>query len=168
MKMLVAGVVVLCAVVSVAKEQRKVAEPCLVPDTAYSLPTSVIRAVMDSREAAFARKYFREQGKDPYRAAPLQGLPVRLTDSGGRAYLVGGSTPMTGADNRWYWLVQQTGQNARILLHVTTGCVLVSSKTSHGYRNVQTAWQVPGRQVLREYRFDGHAYQLHSEHENTE
>jgi hypothetical protein len=169
MRLVFAGVVVLFAVIALAEEQRRVEHPCIViPENAMRLPTSVIRAVMSSAEAAFARNYLREQGKDPYRSAPLQGVRIHLSDSGGHAYLVSGTTPMTGADNRWYWLVQESEQKATVLLFVATGCVHIGSETSHGYRNVQTTWEVPGRKVVREYRFDGQTYKLRRERTDTE
>ena len=134
---------------------------CIVtPDNSNLLPKSVVRVIMDSDEATFARKLFREQGCDPYESVPLRGVSVPLADVNGVTwYLVGGTgTPITGADHRWYWLVQQSGGSAKILLYVGTGCVQIESKATLGYRNVWTRWQTAGYAIVREYRWNGQAY----------
>ena len=134
----------------------------VIPDNSNPLPKAVVRVIMDSDEATFARKLFREQGRDPYKSAPLPGVSVTLADVNGATwYLVGGTgTPMTGADHRWYWLVQQSGGSAKILLYVGTGCVQIESKATLGYKNVWTRWQTAGDALVREYRWNGHAYTL--------
>lgn len=106
----------------------------------------------------------REQGKDPYGDAPLEGVRVPLTALGGRTYLVGGMGPMTGGDNRWYWLVQESGSNATTLLNVGTGCIHIDSRITRGYRNIETEWQAAGYRIVREYRWNGHTYNLVREH----
>jgi len=118
---------------------------------------------MNSKDAALARKLMREQGKDLYRDAPLEGMRVRLTVSGDPAYLVGGMGPMTGGDNRWYWLVQQSRSRASILLQAATGCVHIDNRTTGGYRDVATEWQAAGCRVVREYRWNGKSYTLFRE-----
>lgn len=131
-----------------------------IPDSA-KLPDAVIRVVMDSEQGKFAKQYFRDHGLDPYRSAPLRGVRVTLTNSGDRNYLVGGSTPMTGGDNRWFWLVQGSADgHAKILLYVGASCVQVEQNTSGGYRNVWTRWQTAGKATIREYQWDGHHYRL--------
>jgi hypothetical protein len=116
---------------------------------------------MDSEPGKFAKKYFRDQGLDPYRSAPLRGVRVRLTDSGDRTYFVGGGTPMTGGDSGWFWLVQQTDDgHAKILLYVETGCVQIERSTSGGYRDIWTGWQTLGNGIVREYRWYGNRYKL--------
>ena len=146
-----------------ALPERHSEQSCIIiPDESKPLPKPVVRVIMDSEYGAFARKLFREQGRDPYKSAPLRGVRVVLTDSGGPTYLVGGSdTVMTGADNRWYWLVQQSGDNANILLYIGTGCVQIESNTTRGYRNVWTRWQTAGSATVREYRWNGRTYKLY-------
>jgi hypothetical protein len=84
-------------------------QSCIVIPESGKLPDAVIRVVMDSESGKFAKQYFRDHGLDPYRSAPLYGFLVKLTDSGDRTYIVDGAGPMSGADNRWYWLVQESG-----------------------------------------------------------
>ena len=117
---------------------------------------------MDSKYGTFAKKLFREQGRDAYKSAPLEGIRVHLTNSSAPMYLVGGMGPgMTGADNRSYWLVQQSGNTAKILLYVGTGCVQIEANATRGYRNVWTRWQAAGSATIEEYRWNGRTYKLY-------
>ena len=117
---------------------------------------------MDSRQAAPARKFFREEGKDPYQAAPLHPLLVHLKD-GSRTFLVGGEMPLTGGDNRWFWLVEQSGHRAKILLFVATGCVHIDQNATGGYADIQTEWQAAGFRLIRTYKWNGRMYILRDE-----
>jgi hypothetical protein len=136
-------------------------QSCIMVPESNKLPGAVVRAVMDSQQGEFARKYFRDQGLDPYRAAPLSGVRIKLTNSGDRTYLVGGGMPMTGGDNRWYWLVQESGAgHARILLYVGTSCVQIERSMTGGYRNIWTRWQTAGDGVIREYQWNGDRHDL--------
>jgi hypothetical protein len=136
----------------------------LISEPGAPLPKPVVHVIMNSKGAAFARKVMREEGKDPYLSAPLSGIRVHITPSGGPTYLVGGSGPMTGGDNRWFWMVQQSGGAAKVLLTVSTGCVHIDRKSTRGYRDIETEWSVPGYRLVREYRWDGHVYKLHREY----
>jgi hypothetical protein len=136
----------------------------LIPEPGQLLPKPVIHAVMNSKEATPARKMMREEGNDPYLSAPLSGIRVHITDSGGPTYLVGGSSPLTGGDNRWFWMVQQSGEAARVLWFEGTGCVHIGRKSTRGYRDIETEWEVPGYRIVREYRWDSHVYKLHREY----
>lgn len=146
----------------VSSSEKHSEQSCIVIPDSGKLPGAVIRVVMDSEQGKFAKQYFRDHGLGPYRSAPLHGLRVTLTNSGDRTYLVGGATPMTGGDNRWFWLVQESGDgHAKILLYVGTGCVQIEQNMSGGYRNVWTCWQTAGsKAIIREYQWDGDHYTL--------
>ena len=136
-------------------------QSCIVVPDSGKLPNPVIRVVMDSEQGKFAKEYFRNHGLDPYRSAPLHGVDVRLTDSGDRTYLVGGSGPMTGGDERWFWLVQEFEDGrAKILLYLGTSCVQIEQDMSGGYRDVWSRWQTTGKAIVREYQWDGQRYKL--------
>ncbi len=133
-----------------------------IPESAPKLPTAVVKAIMDSKEGRTARDNAREYGVDPYADAPLYGIRFDVAGRAHEIYVVGGGMSdrmnLTGGDNRWYWVVERTGQSAVVLLFAHTGCLRMSGKVTNRYHEIEADWRSTTMEGYQRYAFDGLKY----------
>lgn len=126
------------------------------------LPRAVIAAVLGTKEARPSRTNAIKFGRDPYSDAPLGGVRVDVAGKNHRTYLVlggsGNDMNLTGADNRWYWVVERKGLHAKILLFAHTGCLHLSKKRTNGYSDIIADWRSTTLETYEQFAFDGHVY----------
>jgi hypothetical protein len=72
-----------------------------------------------------------------------------------------GNSPMSGADNDWFWIVREEGKSARVLLWANGLSLSLSRHRTNGYRDIETAWAAAsGFEIDCFYRYDGKQYRL--------
>lgn len=128
-----------------------------------ALPTVVVESIMNTPAGKSATRTYREEGQVLKGSTLFESARVSVAESGDQLFLVGGSGLMTGGDNRWFWLVCQSGGKAEVLFHDGTGCVYVEPRATRGYRDIQTIWSSASTTIIREYNYDGYSYKLVNE-----
>lgn len=83
-----------------------------------------------------------------------------MADVPDKVFLVIGKPPMAGADNTWFWIVRQSGNEAKILLWAGANCVSIERSSNLGFRDIQTEWSSASESITEAYSFDGTAYKL--------
>ncbi len=128
-------------------------------------PQTVVTAIMNSREARQATLDASTKPTEVDLAKLLKGTTVHLSNSPSRFFVVMGSElPLSGVDNTWFWIVQETGQNATVLLWAGANCLHIESTKTHGYRDVLVRWSVAAGTKTDIYKFDGTSYKLRRTH----
>ena len=93
----------------------------------------------------------------------LTGTTVHLSNSPSRFFIVmGGVPPLSGVDNTWFWIVQESGQNATVLLWAGANCLHIKSTKTLGFKDVVVEWSSAAGTKTDIYKFDGKSYRLHS------
>ena len=135
------------------------------PDELLLVPTpmlqTVITAVMNSNEGrqAEADAAAKHSELDPVKL--LTGTTVHLSNSPSRFFIVmGGVPPLSGVDNTWFWIVQESGQNATVLLWAGANCLHIKSTRTLGFRDVVAEWSSAAASKTEIYKFDGKSYRL--------
>jgi hypothetical protein len=125
------------------------------------MPQTVITAVMNSDEGKQAKADVaaRHIELDPVKL--LKGTTVHLSNSSSRFFIVVGDSPLSGADNTWFWIVQESGQNATVLLWAGANCLRIKSTRTLGFRDVVAEWSSASEMRTEIYKFDGKSYRLH-------
>jgi hypothetical protein len=114
-------------------------------------------------KTGYTRRQHKTHEVDP--AKLLKGTTVHLSNSPSRFFVVMGSElPLSGVDNTWFWIVQETGQNATVLLWAGANCLHIESTKTHGYRDVLVRWSVAAGTKTDIYKFDGTSYKLRRTH----
>lgn len=124
------------------------------------LPTVVVTALMETKEGREARRLARNEGKRLNPSHLFRGMKVRLSDSPDVFFLVIGDSPMSGADNTWFWVVRQSDRGASILLWAGANCLNIKKSSTHGFRDIETEWSSASQTIAETYVYDGKAYRL--------
>ena len=74
----------------------------------------------------------------------------------------GGVPPLSGVDNTWFWIVQDSGQNATVLLSGRGKLLHIKSTKTLGFKDVADRWPSAAGTKTDIYKFDGKSYRLHS------
>jgi hypothetical protein len=125
------------------------------------IPPEVLAAVMDSELGKQAQADAKKRQVDVDPAKLLKGTPIQLSNSRGRSFILMGDTPpLTGADNTWFWIVQESEHGAATLLWVGANCVEIKPRRTLGYRDVEAYWSSAAETRVETYQFDGNSYKL--------
>ncbi len=124
------------------------------------VPTAIVSALMNTVEGRRARREARDKGKPLAESALFVGTRIRLAGSAGTFFVVMGSSPMSGADNTWFWLVQQQGAKVTILLFTGGNCLTLLPTMTSGYRDIEADWASPGFARTEIYKWNGQSYKL--------
>ncbi len=124
------------------------------------LPSSVMKAVMDTQQGKQARRDAKGQGKHLSPQEVLKGAKVHLAGSGGSYFVVVGSPPMSGADNTWFWIVELSKGRASVLLYTGATCIEIRRTRTHGHRDITTTWSSASFTTIETYKFNGRKYVL--------
>ena len=122
---------------------------------------SVIRAtVMNTKEGKEAREIASRNGDELDPEKLLKGTKVHLTDSHELFFVVMGQSPMSGADNTWFWVVRTSGKSATILLFAGGNCLDINGTKTLGYRDIVTTWSSASITRTEIYKYGGESYKL--------
>jgi hypothetical protein len=124
------------------------------------LPAAIVTAIMNTKEGKDALESSRAENTELVPERLLTGTTAKLSDSRELVFVVVGSSPLSGADNTGFWIVQQSGKNARILLFVGANCLNVSRSRTLGYRDIVSTWASAGVAVTQTFSYDGKSYKL--------
>ena len=111
----------------------------------------------EARESADElQKLRREEQRNLFRV-----VEVHLAKQDEVHWIVSGSGPMSGADNDWFWVVREKGNQAEVLLFAN-GLVLSTLKSrTNDYKDIETSWSgASGPVITLLYQYDGKQYKL--------
>jgi hypothetical protein len=134
------------------------------------IPQTVITAVMNSNEGKQAKADAVAKHTELNPVKLLKGTTVHLSNSPSRFFIVmGAEMPLSGVDNTWFWIVQESGQNDTVLLWAGANCLHIKSTRTHGFRDLVAKWSSAAASRTETYKFDGKSYRLHRTrwHNNT-
>ncbi len=124
------------------------------------LPKAVLRALLNTKEARETRESAESRGEPADIAKLFRGTKVDLADLPDSFFLVIGKSPMSGADNTWFWLVRQSGQQASILLWEGANCLTIEQTRTFGFRDITANWASAGTTATTKYVYNGRHYKL--------
>jgi hypothetical protein len=98
----------------------------------------------------------------------LQAKAICLTGTSADDLVVKGDSPMTGADNDWFWIVLHAHSHPKAVLWVGGNGVYVTHHVTSGYRDLVATWSsAAGYTLTWKYRFDGEKYVLYQKTEKN-
>lgn len=124
------------------------------------LPKAVLTALLNTKEAREARKSAENDGQPVNLAKLFRGAKVDLADSPDSFFLVIGKSPMSGADNTWFWIVRQSGEQASVLLWEGANCLNVEQTRTLGFKNISSDWSSAATTATATFVYDGNRYRL--------
>jgi hypothetical protein len=161
---------VLVALFGLSAPQTQIAQP-MREQTSFSefgtiesplpLATDVLKVLMKTEAARSPLVYAKDLLSNP--AKLFRGAEVHLDGSSEIDLVVIGITPMSGADNGWFWIVRSTPGNPKVLLWVGGNSIDVVEGRTNGYRDILSYWSNPNGTSTRIYHFDGMKYKLWKE-----
>jgi len=125
------------------------------------LPKEVLTAVTNSREVREALANAKKVPSDLDLAKMLIGVSIQLSNNRSRYFILKSETdPITGGDNTWFWIVRQSGDQAKTLLWMGANCIEILPARTHGYRDIVAHWSSAAVTKTEIYKFDGRTYKL--------
>lgn len=124
------------------------------------LPSSVVKALISSRQASQIRGWMRATN-DSDASDYFLAKEVQLAAPGETDYVVLGRIP--GADCVHFWMVHSERRRPRVVLFDSTLSLEVLASRTNGLNDIQTAWQSPNEARTKIFRFNGKRYQLVSQ-----
>jgi hypothetical protein len=93
---------------------------------------------------------------------------VYLSDGDQTDLVVMGKSPMSGADNTWFWVIRLARKAPFVVLFAGGNSLEVLGTRTNGRRDISSKWSNPNGTQTRIYQFDGVRYRLRKErwHEN--
>jgi hypothetical protein len=124
------------------------------------LPAVIVTAIMNTKEGKNALEFSRAENTELVPERLLTGTTVKLTDSRELIFVVVGSSPLSGTDNTWFWVVRQSDKHAGVLLFVGANCLNISRTRTLGYRDIVSTWASAGVAVTLTFSYVGKSYKL--------
>lgn len=124
------------------------------------LPKAVLTALLNTKQAREARKSAENDGQPINLAKLFRGAKVDIADSPDSFFLVIGRSPMSGADNTWFWIVRQSGEQASVLLWEGANCLNIEQTRTLGFRDITSDWASAGTTSTAKFVYDGKRYKL--------
>jgi len=115
---------------------------------------------MNTKEAKDVQRWAKNDKKSLDMASLFRGVEVRLGAAPDDTFLVIGKSPMSGADNTWFWLVRKSGEKATILLWAGVNCLYIGKESNAGLNDIQTTWASASETITDSYSFDGIRYKM--------
>jgi hypothetical protein len=129
---------------------------------AVPLPPKVLEALLETKEVKEVLGSARgQQGENPSQL--FRATQIRLAGPDEVDLVVEGISPVSGADNTWFWIVSSADNAPTIILWAGANSLEVMATATNGYRNVRSSWSSPTMTQTREYHFDGQKYALWKE-----
>ena len=69
-----------------------------------------------------------------------------------------GSSPLSGADNDWFWIVRAPNKNPKIVFWEGASCIYIGTNRTNGFRDISSIWASASEQKRVIYRFNGSEY----------
>lgn len=129
-------------------------------DNPDSLPSSVVRALISSRQASQIRGWMRAKN-DSAASNYFLAKEVQLAGPGETDYVVLGRIP--GADCVQFWVIHSERGRPRVVLFDSTSSLEMLTSSTNGLTDIQTVWQSPNETHTKIFRFNGKTYQLVSQ-----
>src|SRR5271165_3925409 len=126
------------------------------------LPPSVLQVLLQTEEIEEALNYASQEQQDNpaqlFRAAELRlGGPDEVD------LVVVGTSPFSGADNSWFWVVNSARSAPRVVLWASGNYIKVMDTRTNGYSNIRSFWASASTTKSSEYHFNGKEYTLWKE-----
>lgn len=120
----------------------------------------VLDALLKTPEAQEMSSELDDLGREEQRKL-FQATPVHLTNPEEVDEVILGHTPMSGADNDWFWIVRHSRDGAEVILFASGLALDLLDSRSLGYKNIRTVWAAAsGLTITCVYHYDGNRYQL--------
>jgi len=126
---------------------------------AVPLPQSVLRELLRTKEV----KESLDSASPEHKSNPSQlfvASEVHLSGPDEIDLIVRGIPPVSGADNDWFWIVNDLPSAPRVVLWAGCDSLEVMDRRTNGYKNISCSWSSPSMTVTRSYHFDGKKYVL--------
>src|SRR5208283_2666829 len=126
------------------------------------LAPSVLRVLLHTKEIEEALDSENDEQQDN----PAQLFRAGETHLGGTDdvdLVVVGISPLSGADNSWFWVVSSARSAPRVVLWASGNYLEVLDTRTNGYRNIRSFWASASTTKSSEYHFNGKEYTLWKE-----
>jgi len=126
------------------------------------LPPNVLQVLLQTKEIKEALASENGQQKDNP-AHLFRAGEVHLSASDDVDLVVVGTSPLSGADNSWFWVVSSARLAPRVVLWASGNYLKVMGSRTNGYRNIRSFWASASTTKTSEYHFNGKEYTLWKE-----
>ena len=123
-----------------------------------SLSPAVLRVLVQQPQMAYLRDTKEPHPENFFKATAIQLNPANTEEVD--LLVKGDKTPVTGADNDWFWIVTHAEGKPRVVLYTNGLSVAIFAKVHNGLRDVQSSWNSPNEFIEKSYRYDGKRYLL--------
>ena len=75
-------------------------------------------------------------------------------------FVVIGRSPMSGADNTWFWIVRSARGKPQVVLFAGSNSLEIMASRTNGYRDIRCDWASANHAETTTYKFNGREYKL--------
>jgi len=149
---------------SASQEQPPIREQTLFRESepfqhAVPLPQNVLQVLLRTREVKESLDSASAEQKSNLSQLFLA-TEVHLSGLDKIDFIVRGITPVTGADNDWFWVVNHLPSAPRVVLWAGCDSLEVLDGRTNGFKNIRCSWSSPSLTITSDYHFNGQKYLL--------